>query len=38
MIWVEGVARSGLALAWRQTVGGVEVGAWVRAEMRLVHV
>ena len=24
--------------AWRRTVGGVEVGAWVGAEMRLVRV
>ena len=27
-----GAARSGLAKAWRQTMGGAEVGAWTRAQ------
>ena len=26
-----GAARSGLAKAWRRTMGGAEVGAWARA-------
>ena len=49
MIWAKGaamgVALSRLALAWlggqslvSDTVGGVKVGVWAEAEMRLVRV